>query len=445
MPFTLSGWPGWTARGARTVVGVYRVQSSGALVRGHRQLLRRRSTPAASPAVPRTVLLLGLTSLLTDVSSEMVAAVLPLYLVSVAGFAPVAVGVVDGVQRGGAALVALVGGVLGDRTGRHHRVATAGYGTSAVARALLAVGGTAGAAVGGAVLLDRLGKGIRTAPRDAMISLSTPQEDLGTAFGVHRAMDTTGALLGPLIAFALLAAAPGAYGTVWLVSLCAALLGVGVIALLVRPPVVAAPAAPAKVRTLTREVLHDARVRRLAAVAALLGLTATSDAFVYLALRDRVGVGVATFPLLFLGTALVYMALAVPAGRLADRVGRGRVLLGGSALMVGVDALLLAGGGPVTVVLALALLGAGYAATDGVLAALASAMLPEGVRGTGLSVVGTASSASRLLGSVLFGAAWTAFGLTAALEAFAVAVVLALALSASLLRAGRPTGDAARA
>ena len=228
-------------------------------------------------------------------------------------------------------------------------------------------------------------------------------------------------------------------------SLCAALLGVGVIALLVRPPAVAAPAAPAKARALTRAVLRDARVRRLAIVAALLGLTATSDAFVYLALRDRVGVGVATFPLLFLGTALVYMALAVPAGRLADRVGRARVLLGGSALMVAVDALLLAGGGPVSVAVALALLGAGYAATDGVLAALASAMLPEGVRGTGLSVVGTASSASRLLGSVLFGAAWTAFGLTVALEAFAVAVVVALALSAALLRAGRAGGEAARA
>ena len=153
----------------------------------------------------------------------------------------------------------------------------------------------------------------------------------------------------------------------------------------------------------------------------------------------------AAFPLLFLGTALVYMALAVPMGRLADRVGRARVLLGGSALMLAVDGLLLAGGGPFTIVLALALLGAGYAATDGVLAALASAMLPAGVRGTGLSVVGTASSASRLLGSVLFGAAWTAFGLTAALEAFAVAVVVALALSTVLLHGDDEAGEAAGA
>jgi MFS family permease len=413
---------------------VYRIQSTGALARGSRDLLGAgRSLP-----VGRTVVLLGLTSLFTDISSEMVAAVLPLYLASVAGFAPVAIGVVDGVQRGGAALASLVGGVAGDRTRRHRDVAAAGYGTSALARCLLVAGGTAAPLIGGAVLLDRLGKGVRTAPRDAMISLSAPPEHLGMAFGVHRAMDTTGALLGPLVAFLILAAMPAAYGTVWMASLCAALIGLGIITLFVREP--ARRGGPAhgrapRVAELVRAVARDRRIRRLTGIAIVLGLTGTSDAFVYLALRDRAGVGAAAFPLLFLGTALVYMSLAVPAGRLADRVGRGRTFLGGSALMVAVELTLLVapGAGLGTVVLAVALLGTYYAATDGVLAALASESLTERARGTGLSVVATGASVAKLIGSILFGVLWTTAGLHTALVSFALAGAVALALSAGLL------------
>jgi MFS family permease len=415
---------------------MYRIQSTGALARSSRDLLGAgRSLP-----VGRTVVLLGLTSLFTDISSEMVAAVLPLYLASVAGFAPIAIGIVDGVQRGGAALVSLAGGVLGDRTRRHRDVAAAGYGTSALARCLLVAGGTAAPVIGGAVLLDRLGKGVRTAPRDAMISLSAPPEHLGMAFGVHRALDTTGALLGPLIAFVILAATPAAYGTVWMASLCAALIGLGIITLFVREPRPRTRAAhdPApRVGELVRTVTRERRIRRLVAIAIVLGVTGTSDAFVYLALRDQAGVGAAAFPLLFLGTALVYMSLAVPCGRLADRVGRGRTFLAGSALMVAVELTLLVapGNGLGTVVLAIALLGAYYAATDGVLAALASESLTERVRATGLSVIGSGASVAKLFGSILFGVVWTTAGLQAALVWFVIAGVAALALSAALLRA----------
>ena len=179
---------------------MYQVSNSTALLRAHRRLLVRERTGGA--AVPRTVFLLGLTSLFTDISSEMVVTILPLYLVYVGGFTPLAFGVIDGIYNGAAALVGLASGFIGDRFRRHKEVAAAGYGLSAVCK--LAAGHRRHRAVGhrrDRCCIDRIGKGIRTAPRDAMISLSTPERQLGAAFGVHRALDTTGAMIGPLLAF----------------------------------------------------------------------------------------------------------------------------------------------------------------------------------------------------------------------------------------------------
>src|SRR3954454_14086871 len=212
---------------------MYQVSNSAALLRGHRRLLSR--APSA-PRVRRTVLLLGLTSLFTDISSEMVVTVLPLYLVYVGQFSPVAFGFVDGIQRGAAALTGLASGFASDRFRRHKEVAATGYGLSAVVKLGLVTAGTALSTISALVLVDRIGKGIRTAPRDAMISLATPREDLGVAFGVHRALDTTGAMLGPLLAFGILALAANAYTSVFLVSFCIAIVGVGIIVLLVPRP-----------------------------------------------------------------------------------------------------------------------------------------------------------------------------------------------------------------
>jgi hypothetical protein len=185
------------------------------------------------PAVGRTVLLLGLTSFFTDISSEMVATVLPLYLVFGLGFSPLAFGVVDGLYQGAATLVRLAGGLGADRWRRHKEVAVAGYGLSAIAKLGLLLAGGVWGAIAAAILVDRTGKGIRTAPRDALISLSVSPAALGTAFGVHRALDTAGAMLGPLLAFVLLSLAPGAYDAVFVVSFCMALVGLGVVTLFV--------------------------------------------------------------------------------------------------------------------------------------------------------------------------------------------------------------------
>jgi len=412
---------------------VYQVSTPAALVRGHRLLARRRS----GAGVNRTVVLLGLTSLLTDISSEMVVTVLPLYLVYVGGFSPLAFGLIDGIYNGATALVALASGFVGDRWRRHKEVAATGYGLSALCKLLLALAGTAVSAIGAIVLLDRAGKGIRTAPRDAMISLSTPEPQLGTAFGVHRAMDTTGAMLGPLVAFGMLALAPLAFQSIFLVSFCLAVAGVGILVLLVQPQrakqEAAEPPPPPSLRR-ALGLLRIARFRALMIAGGGLSLATASDAFIFLALQRELDLGTSLFPLLFVGSAGAYMLLAVPMGRLADRVGRGRVLLAGYALLLAVyGALLLPIGGWLLLVAALGLLGAYYAATDGVLTALGSAVVPEELRGSGLALLRTVTSTARLFASLLFGALWTFWGIDAALVCFAFALVVASASAAALL------------
>lgn len=202
-------------------------------------------------AVAPTVLALGTVSLITDVSSEMVTAVLPLYLVAGLGLSPLGFGLLDGVYNGFSALVRLAGGHLADRGGgRHKWVAGAGYALSAVCKPLLLVAQTL-TPIGLVLAADRTGKGLRTAPRDALISLSSSPETRGRAFGVHRAMDTAGALLGPLVAFLILRATVDGYDAVFMVSFCVAVVGVLVLVLFVpggpaaRSTRTAPPSAPA--------------------------------------------------------------------------------------------------------------------------------------------------------------------------------------------------------
>src|SRR5690242_13990619 len=170
---------------------MYTVESTSTLRRARRAF----ATGKLRERVGGTVLLLGTCSLLTDVSSEMVSAILPLYLVATLGFSPLQYGIVDGLYQGASALVRLAAGFLGDRLGRHKAVASFGYGLSAVCKLGLAAVGGAWAGLSAIILLDRTGKGLRTAPRDAMISMTAPKEELGLAFGVHRAMDTAGAMI----------------------------------------------------------------------------------------------------------------------------------------------------------------------------------------------------------------------------------------------------------
>jgi MFS family permease len=411
---------------------MYGVQSTTTLGRARRAMAAGK----LRDRIGGTVLLLGTCSLLTDISSEMVSAILPLYLVATLGFSPLQYGVVDGLYQGASSLVRLAAGFLGDRFGRHKVLAATGYGISAVCKLGLAVVGGAWAGLSALILLDRTGKGMRTAPRDAMISLTTPERELGLAFGVHRAMDTAGAMIGPLIAFALLSAAPTAYRSLFLISFFVAVLGFGVITLLVREPKAPRRAEVEKPDLKAAAALLRGReFRALAIAGAGLGLATVSDGFIYLTLKDEIDFSNALFPLLATGTAVLFMVLAAPLGRLSDRVGRGRVLIGGYLLLLAVYCvLMLPSAGAVSLIGVLALLGTYYAATDGVLMAMASKLLPEGLRGSGLALVGTGTSVMQLVASIAFGALWTWLGLQTAIALFAALLVVALVLAVRGLR-----------
>jgi len=414
---------------------VYQVESAQ-VVLGR----RRRGAPGSRvhlrEHIGRTVILLGTTSLLTDVSSEMVSTILPIYIVFALGATPLQFGIVDGIYQGATALMRLLAGVAADRKGRHKPVAVAGYAISAVCKLALLLVGTSLAALSAVVYADRVGKGIRTAPRDALISLSVHPRALGAAFGVHRAMDTAGAMLGPLLAFGLLEAAPRRYDAIFVVSFCFAVVGVAVIALLVRDER-AAPVDPLSRRAAMGRAMGLLRVpafRRLTLAAGGLGLATLSDGFLYLGLQNRIGFAPRYLPLLFVGTAIVFMVSAVPMGRLADRVGRGRVFVGGYVLLLCVySSLLVSSISAFALVLYLAAFGTFYAATDGVVMALAGALLPEGVRASGMGLLTAVVAASRLFGAIFFGALWTLGGVDVAVLAFAGILAAAIAMAIVVL------------
>ncbi|MFC8583562.1 MFS transporter [Streptomyces sp. NPDC057217] len=416
---------------------------------------RRDAPPRPSGArrrVPGTVLALGAVSLVTDVSSEMVTAVLPLYLVLGLGLSPLQFGLLDGLSTGATALVRLLGGATADRGGRHKQIAGLGYALSACSRLGLLLAGGATGPLASSIVADRLGKGVRTAPRDALITLHSPPEDLGRAFGTHRAMDTTGALLGPLAAVALLWATTEAYEAVFAVSFCVGAFGVLLWVLLVpgrgsapgpgappSPPAPGEPSAPPRARGGLFAALRTPAYRRIVLCAGLLGAATIGDAFLYLLLQRRLAFDATWFPFLPLGAAAVYLLLAVPAGRLADRVGRrGPFLYGHGALLLAYGLLL----APVPDAAALAgvlvLLGVFYAATDGVLMALTGPFLAEGRQAGGLALVQTVQALARVGAAVAFGALWTASGQETALAAALVALAAALCCAARLLPSGLP-------
>ncbi|MEU9921999.1 MFS transporter [Streptomyces griseoluteus] len=390
------------------------------------------------PTVAPTVLALGTVSLITDVSSEMVTAVLPLYLVAGLGLSPLGFGLLDGVYNGVSALVRLAGGHLADRGGgRHKWVAGAGYALSAACKPLLLVAQTL-TPIGLVLAVDRTGKGLRTAPRDALISLSSTPETRGRAFGVHRAMDTAGALLGPLAAFLVLRATVDGYDAVFTVSFCVAVVGVLVLVLFV-PRGASAPLDRSATRATLRAafaLLGRRDLRRITVCALLLGLATVSDSFVYLLLQRRLGVPDRWFALLPLGTAAAFLLLAVPLGRIADRVGRWRMFLGGHlALLLAYGLLLSSWHGPALPYTVLFLHGAFYAATDGVLMAAAADSVPPELRSSGLALVQTGQALARFACSLSFGAAWTAWGDRTALTGSAVALTLCGLIALAL----RPT------
>ncbi len=417
------------------------------------------------------ILSLGVVSMLTDVSSESVAAILPLYLTGFLGLSTIAFGIIDGINQGASALVRIAAGWASDRMGHPKRIAIAGYGLSMLARVgFLFAGGFW--SIAGLIAGDRIGKGIRTAPRDALITMSAQPEHLARHFGIHRMLDNIGAALGPLLAFFILMLIPNGYATVFVVSLAFAVIGVVALVLLVpdlrpgtwagrnagrqraevaadmpsgaavaadMPSHAAAPRAEKATRppllVFRWSLFREPGLGRLLVAAGLLGLLTVGDGFIYLVLQDRDAFAVQWFPLLYVGTNVAFLLFAIPMGRLADRWGRGRVFVAGHAALLVcylLAAAPLTGLGPTLA--CLALLGIFYAATDGVLAALASRLAPAHLLATGIGAAQTVVALSRMAASALFGVLWFAVGPSTAMVIVGSALAVAVAVSAVILR-----------
>lgn len=421
-----------------------------------------QAPPRSKQKVSSVVVTLGVVSLMTDISSEAVAAILPLYVTAALGLTTIAYGFIDGLMQGASALVRIAGGWAADRGDHPKWVAVAGYGLSMLTRAGLLVA-SGFAAITALVAVDRVGKGIRTAPRDAMITAASDPAHLGRSFGVHRTLDTIGAALGPLLAFVVLWAIPDGYTTVFVLSLGCAVIGFALLALLVpdlRPRRQAArrratddadndaDAAPKPAgRPFSWRSVAEPRLRRLLVVSGVLGLLTIGDGFIYLALQSRDGFATQWFPLLYVGTNVAYLALAIPVGRLADRVGRARVLvLGHLALLAAYLCAGAATGMAGLTIAALVLLGVFYAATDGVLAALAGQLADTSVRAAAIGTAQTVVAVSRMVSAAAFGFLW--YGLGRGPAMLLMAAVLAVAVPACFvalrgLDAARVTTSAA--
>ena len=405
------------------------------------ETLKLRKGNARRPAglirdVNPTVWKLGFTSFFTDISSEMVNSLLPIYIVLHLHMSPLQFGAIDGIYNGMAiALLSLAAGFVADRTRRPKEVAFAGYGISAVSKLLLLFG-SAWSGIAAIIALDRAGKGSRTAPRDAMISLATPNQSLALAFALHRALDAGGALLGPVIAFLILSRMPNAFDAVWVTSFAFAVLGLAVLGLFVQNPT-NVPITP-RLNFSWRKIAGN-QLWKLAGVGGLLSFMTLSDGFLYLLLQRRTGLAIGFFPLFYVVTACFYMLLSIPIGHVADRFGRAPVLLMGY-LTIGLIYLFLLTTNALGIgagLLCLFFFGLYYAGTEGVLAAMASSIIPAEYRTSGLAILATTVSCGKFCSSLLFGWLWQTRGTQTALMIMSLGLVGSLCIATYWLRGVR--------
>jgi MFS family permease len=386
-----------------------------------------RATPAPRrglPGITRNVVALGVVSFFTDVSSEMIVPVLPLFITATLGASVASLGMIEGVAESTASLLRILSGWLSDRIGRRKPFLVFGYGLSTVAKATLTI-----AAAWPAVLFlrfsDRVGKGLRNPPRDALIADSVERRHLGQAFGFHRALDTLGAAIGPLVAFLMLGAFPGQFRRIFLISAIPAALSIVVILLFVRAPRAADPAAR---RGLSlglrgfRPAFH-----RFLAVAGLFSLANSSTAFLLL-LANRAGFTAQQVTLIYLAYNLVYALLSWPVGILSDRVGRRPMLLGAYLLFAALYGMLAWRATPAFAIAGFLLLGVHSALLEGSQRSLVGDLVPDDRRGTAFGLYYTVVGAALLPASWIAGVLWERFGPRAMF-----AVDAALALGAALL------------
>lgn len=372
--------------------------------------------------VPRTVWALGAVSLLMDLSSELVHSLLPIFMVTVLGASMLAVGVVEGIAEATASIVKPFSGALSDRLGRRKPIVVLGYGLAALSKPLFPLAGSVPLVLA-ARFMDRIGKGIRGAPRDALIADVTPEGLRGAAYGLRQALDTVGAVLGPLAAIGLMfLLANDVRGALWW-AVVPALLSVWVLIVFVKEPAgVARAPNPSSLRAFTR---LGRACWVVIALGAVLTLARFSEAFLVLRAQD-LGLALAVVPIVLVVMNLAYTAIAYPAGLAADQGHRRMLLVCGLLALIAADLVIAATASVPLLFLGILLWGAHMGLTQGLLSTLVADAAPEDLRGTAFGVFHLVSGVAMLLASVIAGALWDSFGPASAFYAGAALTSLAL-------------------
>ena len=386
--------------------------------------------PARRPRVPRNVRVMGVVSLLTDASSEMVYPVLPLFLANVLGAPVAAIGLIESLAEATASFMKIGSGWLSDRVGRRKPLIALGYTLSNLAKPVLALSAT-WPAVLALRLADRVGKGVRTAPRDALIAESASVGERGRSFGVHRALDTLGAAIGPLVAWAVLTLSPDAYRTVFLISAIPGTLAIVVVLFAVRDIGRRARAEEAAHRPSFRHFSKPLIV--FTAISGIFALANSSDALLILRAQD-LGASAALVPLMYVVFNLVGAALSGPLGARSDTVGRRRLLVFGFAGYALVYLGFALARSPAAPWLLFALYGIPYAATEGMTRAYVCDLAGPDRRGTVLGAYTFVLGLAALPSSALAGILWDTVSPAAP---FIVSAALMAVSALALLVTGR--------
>ncbi|MDP3859585.1 MAG: MFS transporter [Stagnimonas sp.] len=383
---------------------------------------------SALARIPRGVWVLGLVSLLMDISSEMIHSLLPLFMLTVLGTSAFMIGLIEGLAESTALIVKVFSGVLSDYLGRRKGLALLGYGLGALTKPLFALAPGAGIVLG-ARLLDRVGKGIRGAPRDALVADLTPPELRGAAFGLRQSLDTVGAFLGPLLAVVLMLLWANDFRAVFWVAVIPGLMAVALLLFGLREP--AQAPGPRRGNPIRRDNLRrlDRRYWWVVAVGAVFTLARFSEAFLVLR-AQQAGIALALVPLVMVAMNLVYALSAYPFGWLSDRMSHRRLLMLGLVVLIAADLVLAADPHWGVLLTGVALWGVHMGITQGLLAAMVAEAAPADLRGTAFGFFNLVSGLAMLLASALAGLLWDGLGAAATFHAGAGFCLLALVVLA---------------
>ncbi|MBC7483034.1 MAG: MFS transporter [Rhizobacter sp.] len=400
------------------------------------------TSPTSSSAsmlrrVPAGVWVLGFVSMLMDISSEMIHSLLPLFMVTSLGASAFTVGMIEGLAEATALIVKVFSGALSDWLGKRKGLALLGYGLGAVSKPLFALAPGVGLVLT-ARLLDRVGKGIRGAPRDALVADLAPPEIRGAAFGLRQSLDTVGAFLGPLLGVGLMLLWANDFRAVFWVAVIPAVLAVLLLAVGVREPA-AAPGTP-RVNPIRRANLRRLSTRYwwVVGIGGAFTLARFSEAFLVLRAQQS-GIALTWVPLVMVAMNIVYAASAYPFGKLSDRMDHGRLLGAGLVVLMAADLVLASSSHWAVVLAGVTLWGVHMGMTQGLLATMVADTAPPDLRGTAYGLFNLVSGLAMLIASACAGLLWDALGAPATFIAGTGFCVLALAALAC-----RPRGEATR-